>query len=122
MLNCKTILLHCAAKILITVAALLILSACSTLNAQAPQQPVCRLAQPEAALMQSRQNGQLTIGLQRLDAAIDAQINAQAITAGQLIQAYQAASTRLAELGDQSNATLIALQEWANLAIKRCSQ
>lgn len=119
---CKKNWLPFAAKLWIAASVLLIFSACSTINARVPAQPVCKVNLPEAALMQSRPNGALTISLNRLEAALAQRIEAQSITAGELINIWQAAATRLAELGDDSNATAIALQDHASKAAKRCSE
>lgn len=105
-----------------TASALMLLSACASPNA-APPPPVkvCHVLLPEAVLMSSRPNGALTIGLQRLEAALDDAIDAQTISIAQLDDARIAAARHLAALGDQSNATLIALQRWAQEAAARCA-
>ena len=72
--------------------------------------------------MQSRPNGALTIGLARLEAALEKAIDAQTISSAQLDAVRRAAALRLAELGDSSNATLIALQRWASEAAQRCAE
>ena len=119
--NCKMIFKICAKLALLLAAiSMLLLSACSTLNAPPPSPQVCSLIAPSPALMQSRPNGALTIGLQRLEAALTQRIEAGNITAGEIVAISRAASERLAELGDESNATLIALQTWTQAALKRC--
>lgn len=111
----------CAAPRLILISATaLLFSACSTLPGAAPAEMVCSLQRPEAALMQSLPNGALTASYQGLMQSVDAAIDAQQITAGQLLEIQHAAATRLAELGDESGRRLIALQDWATRALKRC--
>ena len=104
-----------------TAAALMLLSACASPNAAPALSKVCRVVLPEAALMASRPNGALTLGLTRLEAALDDAIDEKTISLAQLDAARRAAAERLAELGDQSNATLIALQRWAKEAAERCA-
>lgn len=122
MKNCKTTF-KIYAKLVLPLAAIsmLLLASCSTLNAPPPSPQVCSLIAPSPALMQSRPNGALTIGLQRLEAALTERIEAGNITAGEIIAIARAAAERLAELGDQTNASLIALQEWTQAALKRCA-
>lgn len=109
------------ALLAMTAAALMLLSACASPNAAPALSKVCRVVLPEAALMASRPNGALTLGLQRLEAALDEAIDEKTISLAQLDAARRAAAERLAELGDQSNATLIALQRWAKEAAERCA-
>lgn len=104
-----------------TASALMLLSACASPNVAPALSKVCRVVLPEAALMASRPNGALTIGLQRLEAALDDAIDVQTISIAQLDDARIAAARHLAALGDQSNATLIALQRWAQEAAARCA-
>jgi ABC-type amino acid transport substrate-binding protein len=115
--NYKLSFARCASMIAALTA---LLAGCSTVSAPADPMKVCRLVKPDAVLMQSRQNGALTIGLSRLEAALADTINAGQMTKDELISISIAASRRLAELGDDSNATAIALQGWIDDALKRC--
>lgn len=104
-----------------TAGALMLLSACASPNVAPALSKVCRVVLPEAALMQSRPNGALSDGLKALEAVLDQAIENQMITLKQLDAVQIQAARDLASLGDQSNATLIALQRWATEAAARCA-
>ncbi len=71
--------------------------------------------------MQSLPAGSLSDGYRAFDDAVIRAIEAGQITAGQLIDAQHAMATRLAQLGDASNARLIALQDYVSKALERCA-